>query len=461
MRRAGSSLALRLSAGAAVLITIGLVAGTIALSSVFRNTVERAFDSYLSVLLDGLLSVTQVTRDGVISVERDITDPRFEQPLSGWYWQIDEGSRPVLRSRSLFDEALVVRVPPQGARLLYQVEGPSGQRLRVLSRTITFPESDQIFVYSVAGDIGEMEDEIGQFNTIVAGSLGALGLFLLLAVFLQVRFGLQPLRRIPPALAAIRSGRADRLSGVFPAEVEPLAEEINNLLDHNARVVERARTHVGNLAHALKTPIAVLANEAEAGEGPLARKVGEQTALMREQVEHHLARARTAARASALGARTMVRPVVEGLQRTLAAIYRDRGLTIEIAGVGDAAFRGERQDLEEVLGNLMENACKWAASRVRVTIGLEMAGDDAANPSGDDGWLRLVVMVEDDGPGLSPSQRRTAIRRGTRLDEQAPGSGLGLAIVADTVESYSGSIDLGDAALGGLAATVRLPGTRA
>ena len=258
-----------------------------------------------------------------------------------------------------------------------------------------------------------------------------------------MRFGLQPLRRIPPALAEIRTGSADRLTGSFPAEVQPLATEINQLLDHNAQVVERARTHVGNLAHALKTPLAVLTNEAAAGDAVKAGIVDTQTKVMREQVEHHLSRARLAARAGILGARTSVMPVLEGLHRTLEKIYSARGISIAINGPPDISFRGERQDLEELLGNLMDNACKWAASRVRVTV-LQQDG-------------QMIVQVEDDGPGLTPSQRRQAVKRGQRLDEATPGTGLGLSIVTDIAEIYGGAFTLQESSMNGLMARLTLP----
>ncbi|MEQ8697491.1 MAG: ATP-binding protein, partial [Bauldia litoralis] len=264
---------------------------------------------------------------------------------------------------------------------------------------------------------------------------------------LLVFFGLRPLRRVPPALAAIRSGKADRVVGPFPAEIEPLAQEINALLDQNTQVVERARTHVGNLAHALKTPLAVLMNEASRSDSALAAKVTEQTGIMKEQIEHHLSRARTAAQAGVLGARTSVMPVLEGLGRTLEAIHRARGVKIAVEGPPDAAFRGERQDLEEMLGNLMDNACKWAAGRVRVGVSVAESGDDP----------RLEIRVEDDGPGLSSTEMRTALKRGMRIDEKTPGSGLGLSIVADIVDMYGGSVSLDSAPLGGLLAVVDLP----
>lgn len=438
-----NSITFRLAAGAGLLLTVGMIVGAILLSSLFRSSVERGFNDYLAVMLEGLISVSEVRPDGTIELRSGSSDPRFQQPFSGWYWQINRGDQRLLRSASLWDATLPMDSDPDARLHYFETTGPDGQALRVVSRVIQFNEYPDPFLYVVAGDRSELEEEIAAFNRTLYGSLGVLGLVLFLSVFLQIRFGLLPLRRVPDALARIRSGKSDRLTGSFPSEVEPLAREINALLDHNAAVVERARTHVGNLAHALKTPLSVLTNEAASKNTRFAGLVGEQTALMREQVDHHLSRARAAARAGVLGARTSVMPVLDALKRTLEAIHKDRNLSITVSGPDDAAFRGERQDLEEMLGNLMDNACKWCRSKVAVTL------------TRVDGVLE--VRVEDDGAGLSPADRRRAQKRGTRLDETAPGSGLGLAIVADLAGLYEGGLTLEEASLGGLAAILTLP----
>jgi signal transduction histidine kinase len=273
-------------------------------------------------------------------------------------------------------------------------------------------------------------------------SLSILGLGLLAALLIQVRFGLQPLRRMRQAIVAVRTGRAQRLEGEFPVEIAPLSDELNTLIEHNAAVLERARTQVSNLAHALKTPLSVLANEAAAA-GPLADTVKRQIAAMRRHVDHYLARARAAAATRVIGVRTDVVVVVEDLRRTLERIYVDRGIRVDAEVAAGLAFRGERQDLEEMLGNLMDNACKWARAGVAV----------AARQDSD----RIVVTVDDDGPGLPDDRRAAVFDRGTRLDESVPGSGLGLAIVRDIAELYSGTILLGESPKGGLRATLTLP----
>ena len=267
----------------------------------------------------------------------------------------------------------------------------------------------------------------------------------------QVRFGLAPLKRITDSLAAIRSGTAERLSGKFPEEIAPLARETNALIDANKEIVERARTHVGNLAHALKTPLSVMVNEAAARRAdPFAEKVLEQADIMRDQVARHLERARLAARHTVVGSLTEVAPVAEALARTMEKIHRDRGINVEVHADAEARFRGERPDLEEMVGNLVDNACKWASSHVTVDVTRE-AADAAQAPS------RLRIIVEDDGRGLSAAEREQVAKRGRRLDETKPGSGLGLSIVVELATLYGGELKLGTAPLGGLRAELILP----
>jgi signal transduction histidine kinase len=333
-----------------------------------------------------------------------------------------------------------------GEGVTLDLVGPHGEPLKVLSRAISLPGRDQPFVYMVAGDRREISAETERFNRLLVLGLGTLLLGVVAAVLIQVRFGLEPLRRIRRGLAEIRIGQARRLAGDYPEELRPLANELNALLDHNEAVVERARTHVGNLAHGLKTPIAVLTNEASRSRGSLAALTLRQTALMRQQVDHHLSRARAMATASVIGSRCDVAPVLSDLHRTLARIYATRELAIEIACPPETAFRGARQDLEEMLGNLLDNACKWARTRV-------VASAEAVDE-------RLMVVVEDDGPGLPPERRSEVMQRGRRLDERVPGSGLGLSIVVDIAELYGGALSLHEAASGGLRARLELPAAR-
>jgi signal transduction histidine kinase len=268
----------------------------------------------------------------------------------------------------------------------------------------------------------------------------------------QVRFGLAPLKRITTDLAAIRAGKAEQLAGQFPVEIAPLARETNALIEANKEIVERARTHVGNLAHALKTPLSVVVNEATArGRDPFALKVVEQAEIMRDQIARHLERARLAARLTVVGSLTEVKPVVIALARTMEKIHRDKDIAIDVRVDEQAQFRGERPDLEEMIGNLVDNACKWATARVAVEVVRERP-----DPARETQIVRIVV--DDDGRGLSPSEREQVSKRGQRRDETKPGSGLGLSIVVELAGLYGGELKLGTAPLGGLRAELVLPG---
>jgi len=305
---------------------------------------------------------------------------------------------------------------------------------------------------AIAGDAAEIEEETRNFDGALAITFAVLGAVLLLTTTFQVRFGLAPLKRISEGLAAIRTGNAEQLEGAFPVEIAPLARETNALIEANREIVTRARTHVGNLAHALKTPISVMLNEATAHGGePFALKVREQTEIMRDQVTRHLERARLAARVAVIGTVTDVRMVVMALARTMEKIHHDRSIAIDIDAPEGVRFRGEQQDLEEMVGNLVDNACKWAQSRVAVEV-------FSQRPDPHDDRRIVHILVDDDGPGLSPQQREQVARRGRRLDETKPGSGLGLSIVIELASLYGGALTLGTAPIGGLRAELVLPG---
>jgi signal transduction histidine kinase len=444
-----NSIAFRLVVGAAIWIGAALAVSGYLLASVFDGQVERGFDRRMGVLLESLIAVTETDPDDRPVLRRAPGEPRFERPYSGWYWQIkgagggdDDGT--ALRSKSLWDQSLDTGADdPSGAVRSYRIAGPQNQKLRVVTRRITLPGVAAPFQFAVAADLAELETETRPFNLLLGMSLAGLWLGLMIAVALQVKYGLRPLERLRAGLVEIRTGRAERLEGDFAAEVEPLARELNALVGQIGRVVEHARTHVGNLAHALKTPLSVMSNEAQREQGPLAEAVRRQTEVMGRQVDHHLARARAAATANVIGARTDVSPVVEGLRRTLTRIYATREISIEVDGIDGAVFRGDSQDLEEMIGNVVDNACKWARHAVRVDIGRH------------GGFLRIVV--EDDGDGLPEDHRREALRRGARLDETVPGSGLGLAIVQEIAGLYDGSLELGEASLGGLRVELLVP----
>jgi signal transduction histidine kinase len=454
-----SSLALRLFLSATAWTVVILVATGIILSSIYHHVVERPFDQRLSIYLHTLVADVAAPEQSADRGTPALGEPLFELPLSGWYWQITalDGSKPEIRSsRSLWDAGLPrlrdedATTSPDGVRHGYAIYaiGPEEQRLRLLESTVDLGE-DGRYLIVVAGDPQEIDDEMRAFDRVLLVTFGTLAAVLLLITMFQVRFGLAPLKRISEALAAIRAGTAERLEGRFPVEIAPLARETNALIDANREIVERARTHVGNLAHALKTPLSVVVNEAAGRDDPLAAKVAEQANIMRDQIARHLERARLAAGLKVVGSVTTVVSVVTALTRTMEKIHQGRGIAIDLDAPADVRFRGERQDLEEMVGNLIDNACKWAQMRVSVEVVVERRSGAAA--------AALRIIVDDDGPGLNPAQRDQVARRGLRLDETKPGSGLGLSIVLELAALYGGSLQLGTAPIGGLRAELVLP----
>ena len=451
------SLALRLLAGAALWSLVVLIAGGLILSANYRRTAELNFETRLQALLDGLIATTEL-RNGALTSSAKLSETRFDFVYSGWYWQVTPvgetvDGEPILRSRSLFDESLPLPdqrpAPERGDIRFRTITGPVGQNLKLAERHVKLPGDEKGFLFTVGGDRAALLDETQSFNRTLAASLALLGLGLLIALVIQVRFGLRPLDQVRQELTAIRSGRKAKLEGQFPAEIEPLVDEINQLIDGNREVVERARTHASNLAHALKTPLTVLSNEAQQGSGPLAEHVKRQTELMREQVARHLSRAQTAASSRSSGLRTEVLPVAESLERTLARIYRERDLVFDLDVPSNLVFAGEEHDFQEMIGNLMDNACKWANQKVRLKARLDDP-DERGRPL-------LRIAIADDGPGLTAEERREVLKRGTRLDERVPGDGLGLSIVTEVADLYGGSLQLARSGEGGLLAILRLP----
>jgi len=450
-----NSLAVRLIAGAALWSLLALAVAGFILTSLYRQTVEQAFDDRLSVYMQTLVGNLANQDANNFGDVGNLGEQRFELLYSGWYWQVrraDTGAV-VLASRSLFSDVLdtskaagvnTVNGVTSGAMI-----GPENQALRFIRRTITF-DPDHRFDIVMAGHAGELQDQINAFRTSVILTLATFGIGLVLATLIQIRWGLRPLDRVRSGLAALRSGKEARFEGPFPAEIEPLARELNALLESNRQVIDRARTQVGNLAHALKTPLSVITNEARANQGPLADKVTEQAELMRRQVNHYLDRARIAARSDVIGAVTEVEPVVARLVRAMRRIHEDRGLEFDSTIPAGLRFKGEQQDLEEIVGNLVDNACKWARSSVSVTAEYEPTATGESEAV-------MRIRIDDDGPGLTEEQRKEATRRGRRLDESKPGSGLGLSIVTDLVALYEGAFRLDRSPEGGLRAEIELP----
>ena len=431
-----------------------LVAGAFALTALFRQTVLSDLDDRLARVTESMIAQMEVSGEA-FTLDQRPTDPSYRQAFSGRYWQIERVSEGVvvetLTSASLADETLAAPEPLRSAALadpgepvIGEMRGEDDERLRMRIRSVRVEGSPDQFLFIAAEDRRPADRRVANFAGLWALLFALFALALLAGVYVAVRVGLSPVLRMGRAVKAVRDGEERRIRGRYPEELLTLAAELNALLDHSREVVERARTHVGNLAHALKTPITVLGNEARGADGPLAELVTRQTALMSDQVEHHLRRARAAANAKAIGARTPVGEVLDDLGRTLSKIYARRGVDIAWTCEPDLVFRGERQDLEDLIGNLMDNACKWASGAVAVHARGAGAG-------------RLEIRVEDDGPGLSEAQSRAVLGRGVRLDEQAPGTGLGLSIVNDLARAYDGALFLDPAGAGGLRARLVLP----
>lgn len=454
--RPGRSLTRRLIWLASGWIVIALAITGFVLTSLFQESALRRLGNVLSDTIDELVVATTATPQTVTVAE--IKDARTLRVFSGKYWAVaepagpDRGLRMVARSTSLWDSDLSVPedLPPRlvqafGQTISYNAVGPKGEPLRVAASMKQLPGRASPVVFLAGIDRSSIDADTRQFATVTWITLLILGLGLVLAVFVQVKVGLRPLYDLRNEIAAVRKGKAARIARAYPVEIAPLAQQVNRLLDHNQETVERQRTHVGNLAHALKTPIAVMLAEAGTSPGMLPDMVRRQTKIMQDQVDHHLRRARAAARAAhGLGESTPVPEVLDEMAVMLERVFADKNVEIDWRAPDNLAFLGERQDLQEILGNLMENAAKWSSRRVRVSAG----------PSG---LGQMVVVVEDDGPGLPADRRAEVLKRGARLDEDAPGSGLGLSIVDDLTRAYGGRLTLADSDMGGLKAVLELP----
>lgn len=473
----------RLLVGTLTWILVSVLVAGWALSDLFRQHIARQLTLELTVHMNQLVAALTVDEQGTPSLAFDLSDPRLEQPYSGLYWQIDRLSNDglaesVFHSRSLWDQTL--KLPADASETTYgnmvSLAGPEGSTMLALQRVVTPPEGAAAYRLVVAVDNSSVERPLGEFRVLMAVFLGLLALGLTVAAVVQVVVGLRPLALLRERLADVRAGRAARIEGRFPSEIEPLVQEFNAVLHSNEEIVERARTQAGNLAHALKTPLSVLANGAAQEDTPFGRLVTEQVELASRQVEHHLARARAAAAVRAPRRRTEVASVVQGLARMLARLYAEKDVQLNTNAVMNSVFfRGDQQDLQEMLGNLMENACKWADRNVLVTIGadaldglsgpagLTQAGASATRARRDVATSRdtpgmILLRIDDDGPGLSAEQRDAIFQRGVRMDERKHGSGLGLAIVRDLATAYGGSVCARASPLGGLSIELRLPG---
>ncbi|MEO7787420.1 MAG: ATP-binding protein, partial [Sphingomicrobium sp.] len=410
---------------AALWIGVLLLIGGYALDRVLTRSVTENFDSQLTYVLNAMIAASEIGPDGEVRFNRPPADQRFIEPYSGLYYQISGAGADPFPSRSLWDRRL--RVGAHNDVKLHQYDSKEflDEPLRVTERDVMLPGSKVRWRFQVAQSREAIDDQVRALRSILLWSFLALGAGLVVLAALQAFYGLWPLRRVRRELVRVRAGRQDRIAEDFPLEISPLVQELNELLAHGEERAEEARRHAGNLAHALKTPLTVVTNAATAHAPDLAETVIRESGVMRRQVDHHLARARAIGRRASAQARATVWDSVDAVERAVSRLYPD--VTIDIAGNRVAAVRVERQDLDEMLGNLVENAAKYGGGRVFVTVEAAAAG-------------HVAILIEDDGQGIPEAERETLFARGARLDTDKPGTGLGLAIVRDVAEIYGGGV---------------------
>ncbi|TPJ45253.1 histidine kinase [Mesorhizobium sp. B2-6-6] len=446
------SLTFRVIAFSTVWAILTLIVIFTLITTLYRQASERGFDSLLSAHLFNLIGSIGISDTGALTGAPDLGDLRFSEPNSGWYWSVEPASEGV--HGNLHSSSMTRTIPspdvadvPFNANFQrsYAAQGIDGEELVVFESEFVLDAKNRAARFRVMGNKTELEQEIATFQRRLLTYLSLFGVGMIAINAIAILLGLQPLRRVRNALAMVREGTAQRLDGQFPAEIEPLANETNALIENNRRIVERSRTQVGNLAHSLKTPLAVLLNEGRALGGAKGQLIAEQAASMQKQVDHYLQRARVAAQRDSVVYRTPIAPLVQRMVRVLQKLNPQTNLSLSLPPI-EIVFAGEREDLEELLGNLLENAMKWAKSAVSISV----------VPVGDKDDNMFEIAIEDDGPGIPEEKAREALKRGRRLDETKPGTGLGLAIVADLVNEYGGILLLERSGMGGLKAVVRL-----
>jgi signal transduction histidine kinase len=438
------SLNRRMIATAALWISLLLTLGGFTLDRVLTSAITRSFDDGLKYVLTSMAASAEIDALGEVRLIRQLGDQRFLEPYSGIYWQISGAGFEPFRSRSLWDRSLKQKPPHSDEDVhTYDSSEFEEEEIRVAERDIKLPMSDVVWRFQVAQDRSDLDAQINTIRYTIIWSFLALGLGLILMAAVQTVYGLWPLRSLRQSIVEMREGRARRVVGSeLPSEVAPLVDELNGLLDHNEKQAEAAREHAGNLAHALKTPLTVILNAAAAKSSDLSELVEREAAAMRRQVDHHLARARAVGRRGFAHSRAEVWPSLTSVERAVSRLYPN--VRFDLTGDKALAVRVERQDLDEMLGNLIENAAKYGGGSVFVTV-------EKADAMAD-------ILIEDDGTGISAADKAKLFTRGARLDSSKPGTGLGLAIVRDVAEIYGGTITLEESEdMGGLLARLRLP----
>jgi signal transduction histidine kinase len=435
----------RLIVGAAIWIFVALVASGFVLSNLLGEVVVAQIDHDLSDHAEELSSMARIDAKGAALVQVKLSDPRFAVPNSGLYWQIERLSGAATRSPSLGGNNLPLASIPETAERVVVVDTHLG-RMRLNQRLLQPPQLNEPIRIGTAVEMRLIDQELAHFNKALALSLAVIAFGLTGAAVVQVAYGLRPLTRIRRALVAVRAGKAERLPDDLPHEVSPLVRDLNSMIAANNDMIRRARTQAGSLAHALKTPLAILMDEgqrmAKAGQSRAAQVIRQQCHLMQRQIDYQMARARAAGRGTP-GAVTVVAPAIRTVTSALSRLYQSRGIVFDLTGQEEVAIACDPQDFSEIIGNLADNAAKWARSRVLIST------------SRSDGSVQ--VKVEDDGPGIPPESWETVFNLGERLDEEKPGSGLGLAITRELVALYGGQVWIERSELGGTAACLRMP----
>ncbi len=437
------SLSRRMIGIAALWISLLLLGGGLALDRVLSDAVTRNFDDGLNYVLTAMIASAEIGPDGEVLFNRPLADQRFLEPNSGLYYQISAKGHEDWRSRSLWDRALKSSADHQDRNFhVYDSRQFPGEDLRVMERTIILPGSDTRWMFMVAAARAGLDDQIKTLRSTLFQSFALLALGLIVLTTLQTLYGLRPLRRVRKEIVRMRAGEKSRVTEPMPSEVLPMVEELNALLAHNETQAEEARTHAGNLAHALKTPLTVIMNAATAQAPDLGDTVIREATTMRRQVDHHLARARAVGRRGAAQSRAEVWSSLQAVERAVRHLYPDA--RVDMDGDKTVEARAERQDLDEMLGNLVENAAKYGGGSVFATVSRN--------------GPMVEILVEDDGAGIPEAERTRIFDRGVRLDSGKPGTGLGLAIVRDVAEIYGGSVTMEESEdLGGLLVRLRLP----
>ena len=439
-----NSLALRLFLSASVWIIFTLFSGGLLLSNVFRESTQKAFEDKLNFFMETLIGASRVDSTSSITVVSELGDPRFFRPYSGWYWQINEKSKTLVRSRSMWDQVFTLDKRLIGGRAKFIDEtlrqsaqnnpGVSSQNLVVIQREISFPGMSTPITFMVSGNTNEFEKNISRYNNILVSSLVLLGLGLFVSVFLQVKYGLLPLEKIKNSLFKIRNGDATKLEDIYPTEVSPLAKEINTLLDHNEKIISRAKMNVGNLAHALKTPVAVIKNHITVKKND--DVIDSQMIVIENYINKYLQKARASATSKLKKTKIDITEVIMKMRQIFKKINPELKIIFK-SNNEKFLIAGSEDDIDEIIGNVMENACKWTKTQVIIEI-FKTSKD------------QIKLCISDDGPGLPEKKMKEVFDRGFRLDEQTQGTGLGLNIVKDAVENFSGSVWLEKSKFGGL-----------